>query len=148
MATRCCSPPESSCGLRFSRPPAHEVQNVRDSVLDYLFRGAHNAHCKSHIVVHRHVVYQTEVLKHNADSPSHFRDLAPFDAAHVETVDGYLALGGLDLPGEKLYDRGLAGAGRPHQKDELSLVDGHVHILQGRGAAAFIHHRNAVHLNH
>ena len=62
-------------------------------------------------------------------------------------ADADAAGGGLDLAGDQLQNRGLAGAGGSHQESELAILDLHGHASQ-RGVARGIGFYNIGKFNH
>jgi hypothetical protein len=50
----------------------------------------------------------------------------------IDTIAGdqHLAAGGLIQPGHQIQQRGLAGARRPHQRQELAAVDGQIDAME------------------
>ena len=55
-------------------------------------------------------------------------------AGDVLAVDADLALRGLDEPGDRVDQRGLAGAVRPDEPDDLPGLDLEAHVVDGHGA--------------
>src|SRR5207248_2225367 len=82
------------------------------------------------VVVDALVRQELEVLEDAADVPAQVRDLPLAELGDVLAGDPDAAGVRLLLLVEEADERRLAGTGRPHQEDELALLDG------GRGGPA------------
>ena len=127
---------------------ADQLKDVGHALLYVPVRRADDTHRKGDVVVHRHLVDETEILENDAQRPAQLRQPPALYAAHIEAVDGYLARLRLDLSGDELDDSGLARSGRPDQENEFRLVDLEIYAVERLGAAAVVNHRDVVHLNH
>ena len=82
MATRCCSPPESSSGWRFSLPLSPTRSSTSGTTLAIWCRGRPiTSRAKATFSWHGLVVEQPEVLEDGADLPAQRRDLPAARAA-------------------------------------------------------------------
>ncbi len=122
MATRCCSPPESSDG-RWSRRPerpvfassssSHALSGLlagdREREEDVLLRGQHRQ--------------QVEELEDEADVlAAELRELVVAERRDLGAGDRHGAGRRLVEPREDVHERRLARAGRAHDRDELAAL--------------------------
>ena len=132
MATRCSWPPESWRGKWSRRSPrptslsavaacsrrsAFFETGELQRQLDIFQRGQHRD--------------QIELLEDEADvlvAPA--GDLAVAERAQVLAEDADLAAGGPVHGGDQVQQRGFARARRPHERDELALVDLEVDVVE------------------
>ena len=77
---------------------------------------------------------QLEVLEHAADVAPQIGDLPTAQGGQVAPAHADAAPVGLELLDEQTDEGGLARAGRPHEEDELALLDVEAHLLQPDGA--------------
>ena len=80
-----------------------------------------------HVLLNRHLLEQADILESSSDAGAN--DLIGFLAVHFLAVQPEFAVGGLVHAGEQVEDGRLTGAVRSDQADELTLVDGHVEIV-------------------
>jgi len=111
-------------------PQPDEAEDLRHPRLDDVPRFADHLQGKRHVVEHALVGEQLEVLEHRPDVPPEVRDLPRRELGDVLAGHVDVALGGLLLPQHQADERGLAGAGRPDDEDELALVDLDGDVLQ------------------
>ncbi len=148
MAMRCCSPPESSIGyafIRCCRPTHFSTWNVRRCCCD----GAMPSTRGTNATLSRTVLLGSSLKSWNT-KPSERRYACTwrsesFDRSRPPTTsrpsDGDL------LPEQQAQQRRLAGAARPGEEHELSLVDAQRQLAQGVHAAA-VHLRDLLGFDH
>jgi hypothetical protein len=83
---------------------------------------AHRGH-HVEVLLHQHLAIQRSALRQIPDAPLR-RDRI---ADHVDAVDLDVAAVGLEVAGENLHQRRLAGAVRPQEPDHLALRDLETH---------------------
>ena len=133
MATRCCSPPESWCGRRFSMPARPTSSSVSGTV--WRMRAAAAAEDLQGIgdvLEDRLVGQQAEVLEDAADLAAQSRDLALGQAVEVATGDEDAPARGVLLLHDELHHRRLARAGRADDEGELAARDLEADVVEGR----------------
>ena len=119
-ATRCCWPPDSSCGIFLRlRRQADQPQHVRHPFPARVGRLA--AQAEPHVVVYRQVREQGVVLEHHADAPR-FRGQAPAGPADDLAIQPDLAFRNFLEAGDAAQQRGLAAAGRSEQARDPSRL--------------------------
>ena len=111
----------------------HQLQHIGDAPAQLPGGGADGPHGKGQVLIHRLFLNEPEVLENDAQRPPHVGHLSRTDVVHVVAVHHQPPLCGGDLPGDQLDDGGLPGAGWPHQKDELPVVDPHGDPFQRLG---------------
>ena len=79
-------------------------------------------HREQHIVDHRAPRHQARRLKHEAVVAERTGDLTP--------ADGHRARGLGDQPGDDAQQRGLAAAGRPEQRNQLTALEAEARIVE------------------
>ena len=104
-----------------SRPD--EVEHLGDDACHRVAGLADDLERERDVLADRLVGEQTEVLEDGADLPPQVRDLPGREPDEVLAQDVDLALGGPLLLEHKPEERGLAGAARADQEDELALFD-------------------------
>ena len=92
MATRCCSPPESSSGIRSSLPSRpDQVEHLGHHRFTWLRGSPDHLERERHVLVHGLVRQQPEVLEHGADLAAERRHLPVGEP-------GQVLAGDVDLP--------------------------------------------------
>ena len=132
IATRCCSPPESSCGHPLALAvEADELERLGHGRLDEAARLADDPQGERDVLEDRLVRQQPEVLEDDAEVAAEVGHLAARDRAEVlpEHVD--LALRGLLLLEDEPEEARLAGARRADEEDELATEDLDPDVVQG-----------------
>ena len=125
MPTRCCCPPESSCGKLCSRPFSPTSVVISRARASRSFRAtpwisSGKATLSSTVRCGR----QREVLKHHAHLVTPELDqLVWRRAEQIAAGEHDLAGGRLDKAGEAPHQRRLAGAGKPHDDENLAAGD-------------------------
>ena len=135
IATRCCSPPDSSrgIGLRLGRE-AHLGQHPHHPRGDRVAPRAGHLEREGHVLLRGAVLQQPEVLEHDAEPAPQLRARRRRAASLTLKPDTRTSpLVGLLLGEEQLEDGGLAGAGVAGEEDELALGDVEGDVLE-RGA--------------
>ena len=112
----------------------HQLEHIGDAPAQLPVGGPDGPHGEGQIFIYRLFLNQTEVLKDDAQGAAHERDLPGGDGVQIKAVYHHPALGGGDLRGNQLNQRGLPGAGGSHQKDELPVVDAYINPFQRLGA--------------
>ena len=135
--TSCCWPPDSWFGYRSFLPTIWKRSRMSaDHALAILPADVAIRERNLQVLVHRQVVEQVIALKHEADVL-----LVQFRALlRIQTMDRLIHEVVLAGPravvhAEDVEQRRLAGARRPHDRDELALLDVDVHAPQHVGAA-------------
>ena len=123
IATRCCSPPESSLGLLLDESGAliRDTQHERDVFVDV------------------QLLYQAEILEHHADRAAELCDFVALCLAEVVAVDEHSALRGHYLARHELYQRGFTRAAASDDKYEFAVVYPEVDILKCVYSAGVMH---------
>ena len=89
MATRCCSPPDSSGRPRLELPRQPDpAQHLRDVGADLPLRPAGDAQRQRHVVERREMRQQAEILEHHADPPAQRRQRAARRGADIGAEHG------------------------------------------------------------
>ena len=133
MATRCCSPPDSSCGSRFSLPPRPTISSVSGTTCRMAWPGrAEDLQGERDVLVDVLVRQQAEVLEDGADLAAQTRHLAVGQPAQLVAGDQHRPLGGLLLAQREPEQGRLAGPGLADDEDELAAADLEVDPAQGR----------------
>src|ERR1700750_3009358 len=123
IATRCCSPPGSSAGRPVGlRSGAHQLQHLRHDLADRVRGLADDLEGEAHVVGHRLLLQQPEVLEDAADRAAQRRDLPSRQPPEVLAGDLHPAAGRVLLLEQESQERRLAGAGRADQEGEVALV--------------------------
>ena len=104
---------------------AHQIQHIGDPFFDLLGASPHRPHGKHHIVIHRLMLNQAEILENDTYCPAKIGNLPLPDVPKRKAVDHHLSLGRLHLSDKDLYNRTLPAAGRTHHKDEFPILDLH-----------------------
>ena len=73
---------------------AHQIQHIGNTLPDLPGAGTHYAHSKGHVFIHRHILDQPEVLKHDAHGTAQIRNLTPADMLQVIAIN-------MDLTGRR-----------------------------------------------
>ena len=112
------------------------VQRAFDAGFDLVFGQAARVQGEGEILGDRHVGEQGVVLKDQPDVA-----FVRFDRGHGPAVQPDFPAVGVLEAGQHLEAGGLAGPGRPQQRDELAARDLQVEILHRQGAAvvALVH---------
>ncbi len=131
IATRCCSPPDSSSGIRSplpSRPTISSVSGTSSAIseLDLPITCSANAH----VLGDGLVLQQPEVLEDGADLAAQPRHLPPGEAVDLLAGDVHPARGGAVLAQHQAQERGLARSGGADEEDELALLDVDRHLVE------------------
>ena len=133
IATRCCSPPESSRGRCCCRPPRPiDSSSCAACAVALGARHAGEHHRQRHVLRRAHRRDQVERLEDDADVLPAVQ--AQLDARHLREVlveDAQRPVGRAIEPGDQVEQRGLAGSGGAEQADELPLSDGERHAVEG-----------------
>ena len=126
MATRCCWPPESCSGRWSSRSPRPTSLRQRDAAvlrrlvqLDALVE-------QRHLDVLDDRVLRQQVVRLKDEAEVGAADLGELVVVHpgdVDVAQEVVAAGRPVEAAEDVEERGLAGAGRPHEGDEVALVE-------------------------
>ena len=97
---------------------------------------AEDARHERDVLEHGLVRQQLEVLEHEAERAAVGLHLVGRERRQIAAADDELAFGGHVLPQQQPQQRGLAGAARAGQEDELALVDPQRQVAQRVDAAA------------
>src|ERR1700712_2879552 len=132
IATRCCSPPESSCGSRVALPSRPTISSTSGTTRlivrcglfmtssgKGVFRGARGAG------------EQAEVLEAAADRAAQLRPLPLAHRVQRFAVDADRARRRRVLLEQESQERRLARSRGPDEEDELPLVDLGRHVIEG-----------------
>ena len=131
MATRCCSPPESSCGNRCSLPARPTSSSTSGTACAIACRGLPiTSRAKATFSNDGLVRQQAEVLEDHADRAAQVRDLPAGQPGDVLAGDEDRAPGGALLLEHQPQERRLARAGRADEEDELALLDLEADVVQ------------------
>ena len=137
IATRCCSPPESSLG-RWSRRPSMPSMSVRWSRRGLSSSRLVDGAEVGDVVGDLDVAHggergqQVEALEDEADlGAAHFGAFGIGEFGEVDAVDEDGAGGGAGEAAEDVEERGFAGAGGADDGDELAGGDGEVDVAEG-----------------
>ena len=136
MATRCCSPPESSWG-RLSRFLARpdQLEHLGHLGGDDVLGPADDLEGEGHVLEHRLVGQQAEVLEHAADVAAQVGDPPLGQMADLlARLPDPSRIGHL-LPQEEPDEGRLPRARRADQEDELALFDLDGEVSEGDGRA-------------
>ena len=125
----------------------HEAQHKGHAPADLFLLGADNAHGERHIVKHRHIRYQTEILKDYAELAAEFRDIPFLYCIEHRAVHGDSARGRDLLTHHELQEGALACARGANNEYELALLNLYVDILE-RSGAVVVFFGNIVKFNH
>src|SRR5215472_1209324 len=109
---------------------AHQVDHFRYHAADEPPRLADHLERERHVLVDILARQQPEVLEHAADPAAQVRHLPVCESRQVLPRDVDAPLGRPLLLEDQPQERRLAGPGRTHQEDELTLVDREVDVLQ------------------
>ena len=124
-----------------------QFQDGGHLAVDYLGALAYHLQREGHVLGHRLLLEELEVLEHIADVAPEVGHPPSAEPADVAAGHEYPAVFGHVLAVEQADERGLAGAGRTHQEDELPLADVDGHIAQGHHVA-LEDLRDLLHLDH
>ena len=124
IATRCCSPPDSSSGRRPSLPARPTSSRTSGTDLgDGVPRLADHLEGEGDVLEDGLVGQQAEVLEDGAHLPSQRRDLPAGQPVEVLAEDVHGPGGRALLAQHQPQQRRLAGAGGADEEDELTLLD-------------------------
>ena len=131
--TRCCIPPDSSLGRRFSKPsrPTSLMRCLR-FVSAFIHRRAADFKPKSYVGKHVGPRHQREVLKHHRA----FRS----GSGNRTAVDGHFALVVGNQSSDDAQQRGLATTAWTDDGDEFIVMDFEVDVTERKDAGAVIAH--------
>ena len=115
------------------------MQHIGNALADLLLGRTYRPHDKGQIVIDGFFLNQAEILENDPQGPPHQGDLLFRDVAHGKTIDHNAPGTGLHLAGQKLDNRGLAGAGGTHQKHKLPVLNGQGNALDGLCAVVILH---------
>src|ERR1700761_3969499 len=149
IAPRCCSPAGELVGhavvLAFK---AHEVEDLGHHPLDEAPRLADHLEREPDVLLDGLVRQQPEILENAADLAAKGRDLPVRELRQVVASDEDAAIVRPLLAENQAQERGLTRAGGTDEKDELSLVDRHVDVLQGGPILARVDLGDVLKLDH
>jgi hypothetical protein len=127
---------------------AHQVEHLGDHPLDGGRGLADDLQGEGHVLGHRLVGQQPEVLEDGADLAAHRGDLPAVDLVQLPPRDEHLAPRRPQLAQDQTQEGGLARARSAHQEHELALFDLDVDVGQGRSASGVIALGHAFETNH
>ncbi len=110
-----------------------QARDLGDPLVHRFLRLTLGLERKGDIVPGRHVRVEREELEHEGDVA-----LAGVRPGHVAPVEQDRAAGGRFQPGDHAQGGRLAAARRPQQDDELAIVNGQVHRLDGVDLTEFL----------
>ena len=121
IATRCCSPPESSCGKRPCLPARPTILSTSGTA-SWMKPLLLPITCRANATLSNTVLLrqQPEVLEDDAEAAPEVRHLAARQVVELLPEHVELALAGLLLLEHEAQEAGLSGAGRAHEEDELA----------------------------
>ena len=126
----------------------HQLKNIRHPLANVLLLSADHPHGKGHIVIHRHLGDQAEVLEHNTHGAAIIGHLPLLQSGGGILVKDHLALRGLFLVHNEFQKGGLAGAGGAYHKHELAILNLNIHMIEGVGVRRVVHLRYISEFNH
>ena len=134
IATRCCSPPDSSAGRDAGLPGQPDpAQHLADVGADLALRAAGDAQRQRDVVECRQMRQQAEILEHHADAAAQPRQQRGVRRSHVGAEDRQPAAGRADGEVHQAQQAGLAGAGRAEQPAERAVRQREAEIVQHLG---------------
>ena len=139
MPTRCCCPAGKLARVVALAPvEAHELDHLPGAGLARAPVDALHLEGKGHVLQHRTVGQQREVLKHHAHLvAAKLRELPVGRLEQVLPLEHDCAGGGLDQAGKAAEQRGLAGAREPHDHEYLAGIDLQRGVAHGGDVAFF-----------
>ena len=111
------------------------LQHFRHQRLDGGPACADHLQREGDVLPHRLVVQQFVILEDEANGTTVERDLTWGQPSQIVAGDADLAIRGFLFTKQQAQQRGFAGAGCAHQKDEIASIDGEVDIIQCRTRA-------------
>ena len=126
MATRCCWPPESWLGWCSSRSgQSHREQRRHAPARAARAAGVVGVQQRQfHILQRAGPRQQVELLEHEADLlVANLRQLVAVQLADADPIQPVLPGRRLVEAPENVHQRRFAGAGRPHDRDEIAALD-------------------------
>ena len=119
-------------------PQPDQLQQLQRLVVGLLLGHAQQVHGRHHEVLHDElVVEQGVVLEHHAHLLAHFRQVN-VRCAHVDAIHDNLARGWRFQAVEAPDEGRLARARRADDGNDLALIHGGVHVLQGNDVGVFL----------
>src|ERR1700730_8661675 len=112
----------------------HDAEHFLDLRLEMAQGALGDAQREGHVLEHRQVGQQLEVLEDHTDLPPQVREMAPLEAAQILPLDTDGAGGGLFLANQEADQRRLAGPAGTDEKDEVLLGNFERDVAQGDGA--------------
>ena len=149
IATRCCSPPESSSGIRSplpSRPTSSRVSGTTWAISER--RLADHLQRERDVLADGLVRQQPEVLEDGADRAAQPRHLPAGEPVDLLAGDVDAARGGTRLAQHQAQEGGLAGPRGPDEEDELALLHVDRHLVEGSVAHAGVGLGDLLEANH
>ena len=149
IATRCCSPPDSSSGIRSplpSRPTSSSVSGTVSSICDLDLPITCSANATFSLTVlfgSRRKSWKTVPIWRRSRGTFHPASrLISLPATYTRPV------GRPRLAQHQPQERRLAGPGRAHEEDELALLDVDGHLVEGGVALAGVGLGDLLEANH
>ena len=149
IATRCCSPPESSSGIRSPLPSRPTISSVSGTSSAMSLRElADHLEREGDVLADRLVGEQPEVLEDGADVAAQPRHLPAGQPVDLLAGDVDAARGGAVLPQHEPQEGRLAGPGGADEEDELALLDVDRDLVERRVGVAGVGLGDLLEANH
>jgi len=123
MATRCCSPPESSRG-------SDADFDARPTCVNNRLTRARDFEREADVCLDGTILEQPEVLEDDAELAPQLRDVTPAQRRGAQAAHADLARRRHLLHVDQLEDRALAAAARTGEEDKLALRDVKAHVVE------------------
>ena len=120
------------------RGQADRIEHTAYPLLDLAFPLPYGAEWERYVFEHGEVPKKPEFLKHYAHTPAEHRYLLVAHRIRGETADHHLTARRVFIHVDEFHYRGLAGAGRPDEKDEFPLIYGEIDPTDCEIAAAVV----------
>ena len=110
---------------------SHDIQDLGHVIGDAALRSADHFEREGDVLERGAIGEELEILENGADLPAQERDVVARDGSQVDAVDEDQSIGRRLLAGQQTQERGLAGACRPDDGNELAILDGEVDLVEG-----------------
>ena len=130
---------------------SHQLQYLRDRSGNAVLTLANDLQCKGHVLIHRQLGQQAEILEDVADGLTQCVDLLAGKLIDVEIIKVNIAFSYVAVAHHKLQEGGLTGAGWTDQESEFTIRNLERHPIErwaGLGGVGLSHVVESNHVNH